>query len=523
MLDRVENAIDCDSIPMGRGPEVQAGTGSQGTDMASQETDMAEDSSPQQNSASPPEQLPAVLGLFDAVMIVVGSIIGSGIFLKIGSVVGELSPYGSGVILSTWMFVGLVTLCGSLALAELAAMFPQAGGPYVYIRESFGMLPAFLWGWTEFWVVRTGSVGALACATVLYFNTLIPLSDPGQTLLAVAIVVGLSAANYRSTRAGASIQSAATVSKVIFILGLIILPFLYRATNTANMQPLFEFPQDASGWGAFAKALGVAMVAVLWPYDGWINLGPVAEDLRDPMKNVPRGMALGLGTVILVYLGANISYHMVLPISQLAESETVAADVFEVMFGPVGAVIAAVGVMISTFGATNSNMITGPRIYLAIARDGLVPAWLQKLHPKNRTPANTIVLQAVWTVLLVVLFSVWDPSGDQSSETVSRSKAIKSAFDMLTDSVICAGLIFYSLAVAAVYVLRRTRPELDRPYRTWGYPVTPALLLIAYLAAFISLLIEQPAQTMLVLELIGAGIIYFYIAAGRKSSTSDSR
>jgi APA family basic amino acid/polyamine antiporter len=464
-----------------------------------------------ETEATEPQRLPRLLGLFDATMIVVGSIIGSGIFLKVSAIDKELAPYGLAAILGTWLFVGIITLCGSLALAELGAMFPHAGGPYLYIRESFGELPAFLWGWTEFWVVRTGSVGALACATVLYFNELVPLSPVGQTVLAAAIVVGLSAANYRSTRIGAGIQSLATVSKVGFLVALIVLPFVYRGADSVNLQPIWNAPSGAAGFSAFARALGIAMIAVLWPYDGWINLGPVAEDIRDPMKNVPRAMAIGLGTVIIVYLGANISYHAALPMDDLAKSQTVAADVFQKMFGPVGGDIAALGVMISTFGATNSNMITGPRIYLAIARDGLVPNWLQQIHPRYLTPANTIVLQAVWTILLVVLFSVWTP-GEGTAEAGRGTEQLYAAFDNLTNSVICAGLIFYGLAVAAVYVLRSTSPMLDRPYRTWGYPVTPALLLVAYAGAFVSLLLEMPAQTITVLLLIGAGIVYYLVA-----------
>lgn len=459
-----------------------------------------------------PQQLPRVLGLFDATMIVVGSIIGSGIFLKVSSIDSQLAPYGVLAILGTWLFVGVITLCGSLALAELGAMFPNAGGPYLYIRESFGQLPAFLWGWTEFWVVRTGSVGALACATVLYFTQLVELSSTQQTLMAIAIVIGLSAANYRSTQVGAGIQSLATVTKVGFLVALIVLPFFWKGASAANFQPLWTTPAEPGGWGAFARAVGIAMVAVLWPYDGWINLGPVAEDIRNPIRNVPRAMAIGLGLVITVYLGANISYHAVLPLSHLSSSQTVAADVFQVMFGPVGGSIAALGVMISTFGATNSNMITGPRIYLAIARDGLVPAWLQKIHPRYLTPANTIVLQAVWTILLVLLFSFWTPGVDAGAENSSGTERLYVAFDNLTNSVICAGLIFYGLAVAAVFELRRTRPDAVRPYRTWGYPLTPLLLLAAYVGAFVSLLLEQPTQTISVLMLIGAGIVY-YVAA----------
>ena len=204
------------------------------------------------------------------------------------------------------------------------------------------------------------------------------------------------------------------------IAALIVLPFIFRHTDTANLQPLWNMPNSLGSTGNFLKALGIAMVAVLWPYDGWINLGPVAEDIKDPRRNVPRAMAIGLGTVIVVYLGANLSYHLVLPIDHLANSGTVAADMFEQMFGHRGAQIAAIGVMISTFGATNSNMITGPRIYLAIARDGLVPRWLQIIHPVYRTPANTILLQAAWAIFLVLLFSIWDPSATPASPAPSH-------------------------------------------------------------------------------------------------------
>ena len=470
------------------------------------------------------QTLPRVLGLFDAVCIVVGSIIGSGIFLKVSSVDRALAPYGFLAIMGIWLFVGLVTLCGALALAELGAMFPHAGGPYLYLREAYGRLPAFLWGWTEFWVVRTGSVGALACATVLYFHQLIELPPWGQTLLAIAIVVGLSLINLFSTRWGAGVQGAATVAKVSFLAGLIVLPFLLRRIDPANLQPLLSWNDAQPSQLSFWKAIGIAMVAVLWPYDGWINLGPVAEDIREPQRNVPRGLGIGLGIVILVYLGANFSYHLTLTMSHLSQSSTVAADVFQVLFGPIGAQIAALGVMCSTFGATNSNMITGPRIYLAIARDGLVPRWLHRIHPVYQTPANAIVAQAVWTVLLIVLFSVWKPSEPQPTPSTNVARAVnqtisephsvqmKRAFDNLTDSVICAGLLFYGLTVSAVYVLRRTRPDVERPYKTWGYPLTPALLLLAYAGAFVSLLVDQPWQTLSVLVLIASGVVYYAVA-----------
>ena len=486
-----------------------------------------------------PQRLPRVLGLFDATMIVVGSIIGSGIFLKVSAVDSALEPYGFGAIIGIWLFVGIITLCGSLALAELGAMFPHAGGPYIYIRESFGRLPAFLWGWTEFWVVRTGSIGALACATVLYFNQVFPLSPVGQTVMAVAIIIGLSVVNRFSTKAGARVQGAAAVSKVAFLAALIVLPYFFRRIDNSNLQPLLAMPQNVGDTLIFLKALGIAMVAVMWPYDGWINLGPVAEDMKDPGRNIPRAMIFGLGLVIVVYLGANLSYHLVLPIHHLANSGTVAADVFQKLFGPTGNQVAAIGVMISTFGATNSNIIIGPRIYLAIARDGHVPHWLQSIHPRYLTPANAILIQTVWAVLLVLLFSLWNPDSPAVSpptagaasnsvlptslflSNAEHSRHLKSAFDNLTDSVICAGLIFYGMAVAAVYVLRRTQPLAARPYKTWGYPYTPALLLLAYAGAFVSLLMQRWTQTMGVLSLIAAGVAYYLVAKAVRTRIRD--
>ncbi len=446
--------------------------------------------------------LPRILGLFDATMIVVGSIIGSGIFLKVGNVDKALQAYGFLPILGVWVGVGVVTLCGSLALAELGAMYPHAGGPYLYLREAYGRLPAFLWGWTEFWVVRTGSVGALACATVIYFTELVPLPVWGQASLAVGIVLGLSAINMFSTRWGATVQNIATVAKVVFLGGLIVLPYAMSQIEPANLQPMWNGDAGGASSLSFWKAIGVAMIAVLWPYDGWINLGPVAEEIKEPQRNVPRALSLGLGIVIVVYCGAILSYHLTLTTSHLAESATVAADVFQKLFGSTGAKIAALGVMCSTFGATNSNMITGPRIYFAIARDGLIPRWVQEIHPTRKTPANSIILQAVWTTILVVFFYCW------------KDKP-KDAFDGLTDSVISAGLIFYSLAVGAVYVLRTKRPDLARPYKTWGYPVTPALLLIAYAGAFTSQIVEQPQQTAGVVALILSGVIYYFFASRR--------
>lgn len=471
-----------------------------------------------------PKTLPRVLGLFDATALVVGSIIGSGIFLKVGNVDQALMDWGFLPIILVWIFVGLITLCGSLALAELAAMFPQAGGPYLYMREAYGRLPAFLWGWTEFWVVRTGSVGALACATVIYLDEFLrppgngvpPLGHLGQSIIAVSIIVGLSAVNMFSTRWGAVIQNIATVTKVGFLGLLITLPFVMGKMNVDNLHPLWvpnpvaaaavesveatgvESPSPMSSKSLFT-ALGIALIAVFWPFDGWINIAPVAEDIREPQSNIPRALAIGIGIVCVVYVGANISYHLVLPMSDVAKSTRLASDVFRVMFGEWGSKFAALGVCCSTFGAANSNLICGPRIYVAASRDGLVPDFIQRVHPQRLTPSNSIFVQGAWTTFLIIVFYIISPEP-------------KKVFDLITDAVICAGLIFYSLTVGAVYILRARRPNADRPYRTWGYPWTPALLILSYVLALIGTLIDQWRQLIWVLVLIAAGAVYYAFA-----------
>jgi APA family basic amino acid/polyamine antiporter len=442
-----------------------------------------------------------VLGLWDAVGVVVGSIIGSGVFLKAAVVATALGAFGP--ILSVWVVLGLVTLCGSLALAELAAMLPNAGGPYVYLREAYGRLPAFLWGWTEFWVVRTGSLGALTSATVIYLNAAIkhvyPLSRFEQGAVAVGLILFLTAVNWRSTRWGASFQNLMAVFKVGFLVAIIVLPFAMGAVRVENLGPIW--PEDASG--AYWRAIGLAAVAVLWPYDGWINIGPVAEEIKNPQRNIPVALTLGMIVIIVIYAAVNTVYHLVLPMGAVAKSQAVASDVFYVLFGNPGVQWAALGVMCSTLGATQSNLITGPRIYFAMARDGLLPARLAHVHNRYETPANAVLAQSVWASLLVIITYAWkdDPLA---------------AFNALTDFVIFGGSLFYAMAVGAVFVLRWKRPELPRPYRTWGYPLTPAIYLVAFAYALISMFINTWQQSLMGSLLILAGVVYYYWAVRRE-------
>jgi amino acid transporter len=423
------------------------------------------------------EVLPRILGPFDAVMIVVGSIIGSGIFLKVSNIDDKVPAFGA--ILAVWLLGGLASLCGSLSLAELAAMLPHAGGPYVYLREAYGRITAFLWGWAEFSIIRTGSLGSLACGTVIYFNKflesleangvlpasdLVPLPHFAQAMVTISAVLILTWINVIGTRAAARTQNITAVIKVTFLLVLMLGPLVFGKWTSQNFQPIAPSQFTPN----FFKAFGLAMVAVFWPYDGWINMGPVAEEVKNPQRNVPLGLGLGILVVTFVYIGANIGYHMCLPISETRHSQTIAADVFESILGRWGVPLAAAGVMISMFGALNSNLLAGPRIYFAMARDGLFPRAISRVHPRFQTPANAVLAQSIWSLLqIAIAFSV--------------AKNPKAAFDILTDFVVLGGTIFYALVVAAVIVLRWRMPVLERPYKTHFYPLTPIIYLLTAL------------------------------------------
>lgn len=447
---------------------------------------------------APPHTLPRVLNWFDATTVVVGSIIGSGVFLKASVVAQQLGS--TGPMLAVWIGVGVLTLCGSLAFGELAAMLPHAGGPFVYLREAYGRLPAFLWGWTEFWIIRTGSIGALACATTIYLDELVPMSPGWQEAITTLLVVGLAAVNIVGTRWGAGAQNLTTVIKLGFLAILIFAPWWYGKANTENLQPIWPSAVDSGFW----KSIGVAMIAVMWPYDGWINLTPVAEEIARPQRNLPLALGLGMTIVIVVYVGANLGYHLVLPMSAVQASERVAADACQAIFGDWGRMLAAAGVMCSTFGAVNANMLVGPRIYFAMSRDGLMPAAICRVHPRFRTPANAIALQGVWTVALLFI------AHRLPLPNIPLEQRGGHVFDTLTNMVIFGGSVFYALAVAAVFVLRRRHPEWERPYRTWGYPVTPILYLLMFAAALTSLFISNWAHSLIGTLLIAAGIPVYY-------------
>ncbi|HVJ87682.1 MAG TPA: amino acid permease [Caulifigura sp.] len=483
--------------------------------------------------------LPRTLNLRDAIAIVIGSIIGSGIFLTESKVAAGVGCFGP--VLAVWGIVGILSWCGALAFGELSAMMPQAGGPYVYLRAAYGRLPAFLWGWTEFWVMRTSALGTLACACVLYLEELLPDSiEPnrvGECIAASLIIIVLSWVNTRGTRWGANVQNLTTFIKASFLALLIFAPWVMGMVNADNLSPIEPQAYDFN----LLKVVALAMLAVKWPYEGFANLGFIAGEVKNPQRNMPAALTIGMGTVIVLYMSAVLSYHLVMPFADVAKSQTLAADVSKVLFGSIGGTICAIGVTISALGAANSNMLTVPRIYFAMARDGLLPESVSRLHPVYKTPANAIRLQTAWAIGLLILVFVWTSTFADKAEPTARPKppaasatmpeaaadkavpvrarnsvkGVRASFDHLADFVIFGGEIFYGLTIAAVFVLRRRRPDLPRPYKTFGYPLTPFLYLVGAAAVLASFLtsIEKIQQMCFGFLLIGAGIPYYLWAS----------
>ncbi len=470
-------------------------------------------------------QLLRVLGPVGATTVVVGSVIGSGIFLKeavVAQAVGHI-----GWVMAVWVGCGVISLLGALASAELGAMLPQAGGPYVYLRAAYGPLVAFLWGWIEFWVARTGSTAALAVVFTGRLSQLFePLAGPEHEWLrkgvAVAAIVTLVAINLIGARWGGHVQNITTAIKAGSLVLLAILPFAMGSIEFSN------FSTQAQIKGTLWVGIGGAMGAVFWAYDGWGNIGPVAEEVKEPGRNIPIALIVGLFMLITLYVGVTATYHLVLSMQELQAVERprfVAQVVCERVFGSTGRSLAIAAVICSTFGALNSNVLTGPRVIFAMARDGLFLSPMKNVHARWRTPLNAIVGEMAWACVLVLFADTFARQLGRFLQFVSGGfyayDPSKDPFDMLTDYVIFGSYIFYTLAVAAVIVLRFKMPDLPRPYRTWGYPVVPILFVVSSVGFLISMFRAVPVESVAGLIFIGLGAIaYQFLQRGETTAAT---
>ncbi len=441
---------------------------------------------PALQTGSPPSGTPAArtlarqLGVWSATAIVIGSMIGSGIFRVPSVTAGHVGAPGA--MMLVWLVGGLVALCGALTLAELAALYPRAGGLYVYIHEAYGALPAFLVGWL-FLVIAPVSIGAVALVFAEYLGRLIPRLHDHTRLVAAAAVIVVAAWNYRSLRFGAAVQNLSSASKVVAILALALASFLSDATGEEAWTSITRLAPDT--WAGF----GLGLVTVLWAYNGWQDATYVGGEVENPARNLPRALTIGTLIVTAVYLTVNAGYLAVLPMDAIARSPLVAADVAVRLFGSVGNALIAALVCVSTFGTMNGGTMCYPRIFYAMAEDRLFFRAIAAVHPRHATPHAAIVLTAV----LAVCF-LWVRT-----------------FEQLIEIFILGILPFWALGAGAVILLRHRRPDLHRPYRTPGYPVVPLLFIVATLGLLLNSLIQRPGPTLASFAAVAAGVPVYYL------------
>lgn len=436
------------------------------------------------------DQLPRRLGLWATTAVVVGTIIGSGIFRVPASVAAEVgSPTA---IILVWVLGGVISLCGALALAELAAALPQSGGVFVYLREAYGSLVAFLFGWTQLFLAPA-SLGGIALVFAEYLSTVVPLSPVGVRMVAALLILLVGVSAYRSVRGLGAFLSVAAAAKVAAIVTLVLAAFLLGDGDTGSLGRGAPAATEAHWSG-----VGLALVAALWAYNGIHDMVCIAGEVKDPGRALPRALLAGVATVIAVYLAANAAYLYVLPFETLRSSPLVASDTMVRVLGAAGAAAVAVMVMVSTLGAICGLGLAVPRIYYAMAREGLLFSPLARVHPRFQTPHVAVV-----SFIGVALACVW-----------SRS------FEQLTEAFVLGTWPFLALAAAGVIVLRRSQPSLPRPYRTPGYPTVP-LVFIAGTVWFVgSALIARPVTTLggIGMTLLGVPVYLVWKAASRRGT-----
>ena len=470
------------------------------------------------------------LGLYDSTMVVVGSMIGSGIFIVSADMARTVG--GAGWLLAAWLLTGALTIVGALSYGELAAMMPRAGGQYVYLREAFSPLWGFLYGWTLFLVIQTGTIAAVAVGFARYFGALVPWIKEDHYLIApvhvstgyafslsttqlvgILMIALLTWTNTRGLEYGRIVQNIFTTAKTGALVGLILLGLLLGWNHTAvadNFGNLWarrgtvDIVPGLTAMGAFGLfvAICVSQTGSLFSADAWNNITFTAGEVKEPRRNIPLSLALGTIVVIGLYLLANVAYLVTLPFDaiQHAASDRVATATLNVIFPGLGATIMAIGIMISTFGCTNGLVLAGARAYYAMARDRLFFRPAGRLNDA-KVPAWALVLQGVWAVFLV-LPRTYDPS----------TRAYGNLYSNLLYYVISAALIFYILTIACVFRLRRTRPDADRPYRTWGYPLVPALYIAGAATILLVLFVYRTATTWpgLIIVLLGVPVYFLW-------------
>jgi amino acid transporter len=408
--------------------------------------------------------LPRRLGLLSAMAVLVGSTIGTGIFRSPAGIAAKVPD--ENLYLLLWALGGFFTLCGALTYAELSGALPHTGGVFVFLREGFGRLPAFLFGWSELVIIRASALGGISTVFAEYLLRLLGIEDAALVhYVAAGAILVVATFNILGIKLGSLVQNVTTATKYVLLLMLVLAAFLIGAHNPAPIQAQAA-PQNES---TSLVLFGLAFISLLWVYDGWADVTFVSGEVKNPQKFMPIVLIGGTLAVISIYLLANVAYLHLLDVNQIAESKLVAADAAYRIVGNTGVTLASIAVMISAFGTLNGSMMTGPRIFFAMADDGLFFKKIAAVHPRFKTPYVAISLAAGLAIFFVMF----------------------QTFERLTDTFVLAIWPFYAGGIAAVYALRRKRPDLPRPYRTLGYPVTPALFILAVAFLLGNALIED--------------------------------
>ncbi|MDM7922672.1 MAG: amino acid permease [Pyrinomonadaceae bacterium] len=491
------------------------------------------------------------LGLLDSTMIVAGSMIGSGIFIVSADIARQTGSPGG--LLLTWLITGILTIFAALSYGELAAMMPKAGGQYVYLRESYSPLWGFLYGWTLFLVIQTGTIAAVAVAFARFLGVLAPSISPDsyiippinissgyaislsvQQFVAIVMIIFLTVLNTQGLKLGKWIQNLFTSAKTLSLIVLILLGVviggaagtfsnnwanLFTPQNAALIKPDLAFLPEVSvegGLVAIVVVFCVAQVGSLFSSDAWNNITFTAGEVKDPQRNIPLSLVMGTGLVIGLYVLANFAYlaTLSLPEIQNAPQDRVGTAALQVIFGGVGATLMAIAIIISTFGCNNGLVLAGARVYYAMAKDKLFFSSTGKLN-KNHVPAVALLLQCVWACFLVL-------PRTRSGNVVAGVEEYGNLYGALLDYVVFAVLIFYILTIAGLFVLRRTRPDAERPYKAFGYPVIPAVYIAAAALISIVLLFYKPQTSLPGLAIVLTGVPVYFIWRSLSGNKGDA-
>jgi basic amino acid/polyamine antiporter, APA family len=433
--------------------------------------------------------LERTLGLRDLILLIIGTVIGSGIFIVPGAVLRQVNG-SMGLAMLVWLVGGILSLLGALTYGELAAMNPKAGGIYIYIRDCFSPLPAFLYGWTLFLVISSGAIATLAVAFSAYLGEIVPLTPALSKLIAVLMIAIVTAVNVLGTRESANLQNWTTALKVSAILIMsVALLWLGRGFSGAGVT-LWPAGTVAS----LASGFGLAMIGVLWAYEGWQYVTFSAGETIDAQRNFPRALLIGSAALIVIYLLANVAYLATLGPIKAAQTNSIAATAVTAVAGPWASKLVALAILISIFSAANGVALTAPRVYYAMARDRLFFHRLAEVHPRFHTPAFAVLAGSAWAAVL----------------------AATGTFEQLLTYVVFSGWLFYALGAASIFIYRRRRPEVTSPYRVPGYPLTPLLFILAAAAIVINTMATQPLRAAVGLGVVLLGTPAYLIWRSRR-------